>query len=296
VGIFANGKSSSVHFSLILPVFMLIFTFMKSVKDYFEYREYLKDFFDDKKKETPYFSYRIMGKKVSIDASHLVKIFQKQRHIGNTLIEGLIHFCGLKDTEAVYFETLVHFNKAKSDRDGRLYFEKLLELKGVKAYALEKGQYEFYTKWYYSAILTLLDFYPFTNNYKALAAKLSPSITEGKARKAIELLKKLGLIHRDKNGPYYLTKKIITTGDHCRSIAVKAFQEETIRLAAEALYRHTREKRDISTVTITIAEKNLEGLHEMIKQFRESLLNYAEAEKSPDKVYQLNIQLFPLSI
>lgn len=269
---------------------------MKSVKDYLEYRDFLRDFFEEKKKDFPYFSYRFMGQKVSIDASHLVKIFQKQRHIGDSLIDGLINFCGLKDADAQYFETLVHFNKAKTDRDGRVFFEKLLALKGLKAYALEKNQYEYYTKWYYSAMLVLLEFYPFTNNYKALAEKLSPAITEGHAKKAIALLKKLDLIRREKTGPYYLTRKIVTTGDQWRSIAVKAFQEETIRLASEALYRHPKEKRDISTVTITIAEKDLDDLHDMIKQFREALLKYAEAQQSPDKVYQLNIQLFPLTL
>ncbi|MBN2037278.1 MAG: TIGR02147 family protein [Chitinispirillaceae bacterium] len=269
---------------------------MRPVKEYFEYREYLRDVFEEKKKECPYFSYRFMGKKVSTDASHLVKIFQKQRHIGRNSIEVFITFCDLKGSDAEYFSTLVHFNKSTSDRDSRFYYEKLLALKGVAAHALEKSQYEFYTKWYYSAVLTLLDFYPFRADYKALASKVSPPITIAKARKTISLLKELGLIKRKPGGPYYLTNKIITTGNQCRSIAVKAFQEETIRLAAEALHRHPKEKRNISTVTITIAEKNLDGINEMIKEFREALLNYAEAEKSPDKVYQLNIQLFPLTI
>jgi uncharacterized protein (TIGR02147 family) len=269
---------------------------MKSVMDYLEYRDFLKDFYESKKRDNALFSYRYMGNKVSIDPSHLVKILQKQRHIGNKSVEVFITFCGLKDTEAEYFAALVNFNKSKSDRNSRFYYEKLLALKGVKAHPLEKSQYEFYTKWYYSAILTLLDFYPFTNNYKALAAKLSPPITEGKAKKAIALLKKLGLITRKTGGPYYLTNTIITTGEQCRSIAVKAFQEETIKLAGESLFRHARDKRNISTVTITVAEKNLEDINGMIKEFRETLLKYAHQETRPDRVYQLNVQLFPLTV
>jgi uncharacterized protein (TIGR02147 family) len=287
-------------FYIIFPALPLririIFNSMKSVKEYFEYRDFLKDFFEDRKSENPFFSYRYMGNKVSIDASHLVKIFQKQRHVGTASIEVLIDFCDLKGTDAEYFAALVNFNKSKSDRDSRFYYEKLLALKGVKAHPLEKNQYEFYTKWYYSAILTLLDFYPFKNDYKALAAKLSPAITEGKAKKAIFLLKKLGLIKRKPGGPYYLTNTIITTGDQCRSIAVKAFQEETIRLAGESLHRHPREKRNISTVTITITEKNLDRINDTIREFRETLLRYAQDETNPDKVYQLNVQLFPLTV
>jgi uncharacterized protein (TIGR02147 family) len=269
---------------------------MKSVKDYLEYRDFLKDFFEEKKKINPYFSYRVMGKRVDIDASHLVKIFQKQRHISTPLIDGLIEFCELKDRDALYFSALVHFNKAKSDRDARVYYEKLLEFKGVSSYPLENSQYEYYTKWYYSAILTLLEFYPFTNDYKALAQKVSPAITEAQAKRSIALLEQLELIKKNIDGSYSLTNKLVTTGDHCRSILVRAYQEETIKLAAEALHRHAREKRNISTVTVTISEKNLEVINDMIKDFREALLKYAEAEMDPDQVYQLNIQLFPLTI
>jgi uncharacterized protein (TIGR02147 family) len=268
---------------------------MESVKNYWEYRDYLKDFYSEKKKENQWFSLRYLGGKVSVDPSHLLKIFQRQRHIGNSLIDIFIKHCNLGGSDAEYFANLVRFNKAKSDRDCRLFYEKLLALKGSGARTLEKSQYEFYTKWYHSAILTLLDFYPFSGDYAALAAKVSPPITEGKAKKSIALLKKLGLIKKTSQGTYCLTDKIITTGDHGHSIAVKAFQEETMRLAIEALHRHAPEKRNISTVTITISENNLDRINEVIGQFRESLLRLARDEKTPDKVYQLNVQLFPLT-
>lgn len=268
---------------------------MKSIKEYYDYRDFLKDFYYEKKLTSPFFSYRLLGSKIGIDASHLVKIFQKQRHIGTASIETFIAFCGLSGSEAEYFSTLVQFTKSKSERNGKVLFERLLRLKGVRKFALEKKHYEFYTTWYYSAILTLLYFYPFHDDYKALAGKLTPSITEGQARKAVKLLESLGLIARDALGTYRLTNTIITSGDQCRSIAVKTFQEETMRLAMESLYRHAPEKRNISTVTITISESDLPEISELIASFRESLLKFAEEKKDPDRVYQLNIQLYPLT-
>lgn len=268
---------------------------MKSVKEYLEYRDFLRDFYTEKKSLNTLYSLRYMGNKVAVDPSHLVKIFQRQRHIGNSLIDVFINYCGLNGPDAEYFANLVRFNKAKSDRDSKMYYEKLLALKGVSARSLEKSQYEFYTQWYHSAILTLLDFFPFTDDYAVLAAKLTPPITESKARRSVALLKKLELIRRKTDGTWELTHKIITTGDHCRSIAVKAFQEVTMQLAVEALQRHPPEKRNISTVTITIAESKLDRVNELIAQFRENLLQLARDEENPDKVYQLNIQLFPLT-
>jgi uncharacterized protein (TIGR02147 family) len=268
---------------------------MESVKNYWDYRDFLKDFYTEKKKENNWFSLRYMGSKVSIDPSHLVKIFQHQRHIGNSSIDVFIKHCELSGSGAEYFAHLVRFNKAKSDRDSKTFYEKLLSLKGAGAKTLEKSKYEFYTQWYYSAILTLLDFFPFSGDYAALAAKVSPPISEAKAKKSIELLLKLGLIKKTQEGKFCLTNKIVTTGDHGHSIAVRTFQEETMRLAIEALERHPPEKRNISTVTITISETNLDRVNELISQFQESLLQLAKDEHHPDKVFQLNLQLFPLS-
>jgi uncharacterized protein (TIGR02147 family) len=61
-------------------------------------------------------------------------------------------------------------------------------------------KYEFYTKWYYTAVLALIDFFPFSDDYKALGAKLSPPITETEAKKAITLLKKLEMIKENLTG------------------------------------------------------------------------------------------------
>jgi uncharacterized protein (TIGR02147 family) len=272
---------------------------MCSVKKYFDYRDFIHDYYLSRKEVNAHFSLRYFGSKISIDPSHLVKIFQHQRHIGNTSIEKIIDHCEFNGSDAEYFANLVRFNKAKTSHDSKLYYEKMLSVKGVGAHALEKHQYEYYTKWYHSAILTLLDFYPFTTDYAALAAKLSPPITEYKARKSIELLHKLGLINKRTDnsdgtkGCWELTHKIITTGQ--RSLAVRSFQESTIELAKESLERHAPEKRNISTVTITVAEKNLDRVNEIITQARENILKLAFNEEHPDKVYQLNIQLFPLT-
>jgi hypothetical protein len=173
---------------------------MESVKNYWEYRDYLRDFYAERKNENQWYSLRYMGGKVSVDPSHLVKIFQRERHIGNALIDVFIDHCRLSGSDADYFANLVRFNKAKSDRDCRMYYERLLALKGPGARTLEKSQYEFYTKWYHSAILTLLDFYPFSGDYAALAAKVSP---RGESQK-IDRPAQEARAHR-KNGRRYLS-------------------------------------------------------------------------------------------
>jgi uncharacterized protein (TIGR02147 family) len=269
---------------------------MKLVTEYLEYRDFLRDFYNETKSEKPIYSYRFIAKKLSIDPSFVVKLFQKQRHISGKLIDRCINLVGLKGKDAEYFATLVHFNKAKSDRECKQHYEKLVALKAVQVTTLDVEQYEFFQKWYYSAILTLLDFYPFKDDYKALGQKLSPPISETQAKKAIELLQKLNLITKTPDGTFGLTRNLITTGEQWRSLAITSFQEETIRLAQESLQRIPKEKRNISTVTITLSKDDLDEANEIIRECRMALLKLAESQKNPEQVYQINIQLFPVTI
>ncbi|MBN2035248.1 MAG: TIGR02147 family protein [Chitinispirillaceae bacterium] len=268
---------------------------MKSVFDYLEYRDFLRDFYEEKKAERSFFSYRLFGAKVDIDASYLAKVLIKQRHLSDASIKKVVDFCGLSGPEAEYFETLVHFVKSKSHKESKLHFEKLLSLKSVSANRLLEHQYAFYQKWYHSAIRSVLEFYEFRGNYKDLAQRLSPPITVKEAKDSIRLLEKLRLIKKDETGQYRMTDAAITTGPQWHSLAIQTFQEDTIRLSEESLARHPKKQRDISTVTMNISEKDFEELRERITEFRNSVIKYVSEQSKPDRVVQLNIQLFPLS-
>jgi uncharacterized protein (TIGR02147 family) len=68
-----------------------------------------------------------------------------------------------------------------------------------------------------------------------------------------------------------------------------------MQLAINSLHEQSVEKRNISTVTMTISEKKLAQMNEIIAQFRENLLKIARDETEADSVYQLNVQFFPLT-
>ena len=266
-----------------------------NIYDYFDYHKYLKDYYEYRKKDNPFFSYRYIARRVALDPGYLVKVLQGKHNIAQRTIEKFITLCKLDKKEAEYFESMVHFAKAKSDKQVKLYFEKLLSFKKVKFKKIEPYQYEFYQKWYYSAIRSLLDYYPFTGNYRELASQLSPSISVKEAKEAVKLLERLNLIVKNKEGRYTLTDTIITTGDEWRSIAIRQFQKETMQLAEESLERHHKDIRDISTVTVAISRDDLEEIKERTREFRASILKLAEESPEPDSVYQLNIQLIPLT-
>ena len=268
---------------------------MNSVFTFLEYREYLKEYYESRKSDKSFFSYRYFGKLVAMDSSLVAKVLIKERHIADDRIPLFVAACHLDGREAEYFANLVHFNKAKDDARSRVYFELLLKSQSVHSRRLEAAHYTFYTKWYYTAIRSLLEFHEFRRDYAALGALLSPPISAKEAKEAVKLLESLKLIRKDETGRYRMTDQAVTTGSQWRSLAIRAFQEETIRLAAESFERHPAMDRDMSTITLNISPEDVVEIRERLGEFRASIIQYVNAKSDPSIVYQLNLQLFPLS-
>ena len=266
-----------------------------SITEYIDYRDYLYDFYKAKHETSSFFSYRFISQKVSVDPSHIAKVFSKARHIPDRSISAFSKLCGFKKQDAEFFKLLVKFNKAKTDKEAKEYYEALLSLRDIPSTQVKKNQYEFYSKWYYTAIHILLHNCKFEGDYKWLANELTPSITVAQAKAAIKLLLELGMLEEDENGHYSAGIRFVTSGDTAQQMAIKNYQRESILLAADSLMRHKKQDRNISTVTISVSHDDLPAIDEIIRDFRQTLLRYSDEAAVSDAVYQLNVQLFPLT-
>lgn len=266
---------------------------MREVYNYLDYQEYLRDFYDEQKEKSSWFSYRYMGNKIDLDPSFLVKVLQGKMNLSIKSIPRVAQFCGLEGPELEYFETLVRFGRAKTAKENKLYFDKLIAMSSLPSHNLTEEQYAFYSKWYHLTVRQVLQYYDWKEGYAELGRQLSPRISAREARESIELLKKLDLIATDENGNYKPTDKIVTTGDSWRSAAIHSYQKETIELAKESLDRHPKEIRDISSITISVNHKDLEEIRRLTAEYRKSLLSMKTGNGESDAVYQVNIQVIP---
>jgi len=186
-----------------------------SVFDYSDYRQFLKDKIAEKKGSFPAFSNQYLAKKIGIRSRNFLPLVLKgERNISNATILKIANAFGLPKGEIAFFETLVHFNQGKTLLEKRHNIEKLRQLSGSKL-ALKNipfDHYEFYSKWYHSAIWSLLDIYQFDGNFQWLAKQLHPPITTKEARASVRLLEKLKLIKKFNQGRYQVTDKLISTG------------------------------------------------------------------------------------
>lgn len=268
---------------------------MPDIYTYYDYQKYLSDFYHEKKSQNAFFSYRYISQKVGIDHALLIKIFQGKRHLSSRSIQAFAALMGLSRRKAEYFEFLVLYGKAKTDRETKHYFEKLLAFSNIDSHKIESDKYEFYQKWYYSAVRELIRIYPIDTDFKTLAGLVEPSITPAEAKKAVGLLQRLGFIRKNRQGFFEQTDRFITTGDEWRSIAIRSFQKECMKLASQALETIPKVERDISTVTVTLDDEGFEKARERVQFLQKEIVDIAASCGNVNRVYQINLQVFPLS-
>jgi uncharacterized protein (TIGR02147 family) len=267
---------------------------MKSLYSYLDYQKFLRDYYEERKEETTFFSYRFFGNRLGLDAGFLVKVLQGKMHLALKSIPRVVAYFHFDKHETEYFEILVRYQRSTSPREIKLYFENLLSLRDLPVKTIEETQYEFYRKWYYSAIRALIGIYDFNGDFAALGKRLSPPISAREAKKAVALLDRLQLINKNDQGRYCLTDKFISADGKWKTAAIRVFQQEALRLAQESLDRHPASDRDVSTITLAVSHKDLEEIKECASDFRRSLMHMTNDNKA-DCVYQVNVQIVPLT-
>jgi len=269
---------------------------MVNIFEFTDYREYLKAYFEDRKKSEPKFSHRWLSQKLGLSTPNLILlVMQGKRNLTPTVRYRLSEVLKHTRKETRYFEHMVSFIQAKTHDERNTHYALMLELKtNIKTALLERQQYEYYTNWYNPVIRELVVSPDFSGDFKNLAKKVSPSITPERARRSVELLLDLGLIK--KNGKRYAqTDQLVSTGPVVDSIAVSTFHRKTALLASESFDRHTRQERTITSCTITLSEEHFQMLKREIADLRKKALELSEEPASENRVYQMNVQLFPVS-
>lgn len=269
---------------------------MVSIFDYADYRLFLRDWLQAQKAEGRPVTYETLGEAAGFTSKgFLTQVLQGKTSLPERMIGGIAKALELKKREREYFDLLVRFNQAKRASRRTEFHRRIQEEFKAEAKALALEQFEYYQRWYYSAIRSLLGFHPFQGDFADLARQLEPPITPGQAKRAVRMLEDLGLIGREEDGSYRLTDRLITSGEAFMSHAVIQFQRETMDLAKEALETFPKDMRSGSTLTLGLSETGYRMLEEKLKILRRELVEIARFDTEIDRVIQVNLHAFPLT-
>ena len=266
------------------------------VLQYTNFRVYLRDYYEFKKKTLPAFSLRFFAEKAGLSShAHLKLTIDGKRNITKGTVTKLIHGIGLEKQRAAYFENLVFFNQAATDEEKRAYYEQLVKCSPrSKLHKMEKSQLRIFREWHHSVILEMVSLRGFRPIPELISKRLGGTVTPSQVQESLDLLVETGLLVKTANG-FRQSNPMITTDDEVQDMMVKLYHQQMMRVSMNMLSELDSENRDFSALTFSIRRQDFPNLKKHIQLMRKELLDFSAKAGEADDVVQVNIQLFPLT-
>tara|TARA_B110000483_G_scaffold237626_1_gene312736 strand:- start:3901 stop:4722 length:822 start_codon:yes stop_codon:yes gene_type:complete len=269
---------------------------MQSIFEYSEYREFLKDSFDEKKSIDAKYSYRFFALKADINSSGFFKlIIEGKRNLTKITIVKTCKAFELNGTQAEYFENLVFFNQAKTVEEKNHFFERLiLAQKKSKQEPLSRDRFQYFSEWYHPVVRELAVMPDLQGNAQKISQRIHPKIPLAKVEASIQLLLELNFLAK-KGKSYIQTQPTLSTGAGIFSHELINYQIKNLKLAQQAFDIVKANERLHSSTTLGVSKKTFDLMVKKSRKFREQLQEIAEQDTHADNVYLLQMSLFPLS-
>lgn len=272
---------------------------MRSIFEYFDYRKYLSDYYQYKKSTSNAFSYRYFSIKAGLISPVFLKlVIDGKRNLTRQTIEKFSKALQLNKKQSLFFKNLVLFDQAKTSSEKQEHYAVLRSMENsITEKIINDDQFEYFSKWYNAIIRELVVLYDFKQDFSLLARSVYPQITEREAKNAVATLEKLGLIRKQENGTCYeqIDRALINNSSHTGLMAIRRFNKTMIEHALNAVENVPVERRHVSGITVGISKQMYEIIQSEIIAFKDRLVTLANRSEQSSCVYQVNIQLFPVS-
>ncbi len=268
---------------------------MKSVFEYRDYRAYMQDFYECRKKKSA-FTWRRFAMLAGFSSSGFLKLVcDGKTRLSKIGVEKVLPAMNLSGTQADYFREMVTFCDSSNPDLRQAAFEKMMQIaQGNKIEFLESKSFAYFSSWVNPALRELAPIMKGATPLE-MGHALIPPIPAADARKSLELQESLGVLKKDECGNYVQTSVGISSSREVVSATVVNMQKQYANLASDALSRFSRRERHISGVTMGLDKEAYERLTEELDAFRKKVADIVSNVKNYDRVYRLNLQLFPLS-
>lgn len=222
-----------------------------------------------KQKRNPRFSLRKMAEQLDIPAGRLSEILSGKRKVSTKLASKI-----LPKIEFMV-EGIDFYNK-----DAAAF------------HILPDDSFHAIADWYHFAIINLIETDNFRLDETWIAKRLGISTLE--VRSALDRLKRLKLVQL-KADKLVVNQENLTTTTDISSKALRLSHKQSLEQAIECLEEVPVDQRDITSITMAVDSTRISEAKNKIKKFRRELCRFLEGGEKKDEVFNLNVQLVPVT-
>ena len=269
---------------------------MKSVTEYKNYREYILDYYKERKRCSA-FTWREFAKIAGFaSGSYLKLVSDGKTRLREESAKKTALAMGLVGFEFDYFVLMVRYENAKTDHEKKKYFEQMQALgEANRVKILGSEMYTYYETWKHSVVRELAVAMRGAKPSE-IAKKCKPAISAADVSESLRFLLKAGLLTRDIKGNYHQTNQSLSTGNlNVVAVAVHSLLRQMGEFALDALDKLPISERHFSGITMGMTAESYKKVVDEIAAFRKRIVSIVSADKKIEKVCRLNMQLFPLT-
>lgn len=275
-----------------------------NVFNYMNYRHFLRDMYLYKKSKNASYSENAFVYAAGFGKNsrgYLGLIFKNKRNLTSKSILGFSTAMDLSAEESIYFENMVLFNQAETEKEKISFFERMkVGARGKKAKLVMvlEHQYRYLNEWHLIVLRELIVLKDFKEEPEWIISRLGRKITKEKVLEGLDDLLRLGLIARDDQGKLVQSEPVVLFEDTALNFKSSSNLHKQFAIkAADAMERLPYEKRAAQLITLSIPKARFEELRNEMKLFTKKILEeYAVTpEKSSEMVVQIGSQLLQIT-
>lgn len=292
------GKSKEISMSSLTP---------PAISDYMSYRQFLADFYQYKRKASKgslrRYNYAVFSAAANIKSPNYLKmIIEGKRNLSNDMIGKFGKALGLSKDLTEEFRLLVHFTQATDPADRNMYLKKLSEHRvagKLKSGEIDRKTWEKVPNWVTWIIYAMVDQEGVSFDTAALKKLLRNKASADEIDNALNTLLTTGELRRDEaTGEIKKNRSLIESPEEIPVALVRKLQSQLMYLGLESLYQDQPTDREFGTLTLSLTKSEFEEIKFKLRQMRKALHkdnSIARMKDKGERVYQLNIQLFPVT-
>ena len=173
---------------------------------------------------------------------------------------------------------------------------------------IEGDGFAYLSRWFIPAVRELASVPGFQPDPVWIARRIRPRITVAQATRALSVLDQLGMVRVADDGAVTVSDADLVTPHEVIGLAVHNYHRGMLARSLDAIEGFKARERHLGAVTVRVPAERIGELKRAVAEFQERFLDLAESmtsskgdedsprhESPPQRVVQMNVQLFPLS-
>ena len=268
---------------------------MKPITEYQDYRQYMQDFYEERKRSS-YFTWRKFASLAGFASpAYLKLVCDGKTSLSKPGIGKAARAMNLEGFDYTYFALLVKFGNAKNDSEKEAALKELeREARMNKIRIVDADAYRYYEDPTCPIVRELAPIMPGAT-LGEMASKIRSETTAAQVRDILQFLVKADLLKKNADGTYEQTQKAVKGSKETIPLVIRTMNKKMTELAAHSIANDPVEERNFSGVTMGIDKPTYDRIIQEIDVFRKKIIDIANECQKIDQVYQVNLQIFPLT-